>query len=399
MTVALAKKIQLPLIATFLVLLPFVSHGKSTVDTLKGQILLQSERGGSAWYTDPVTKRRYTLGTKKRALKVLRSRAVGVGSTVMKKIPRAKDNWDANETVFRTYKGRVILDINNRGVAWYVDPVTRKRYKMKNPKQTAKVIRAVGQPVKNTKLYKFKKGTARGRYVRYTDKKLKTKRGEFRVKILSISREKAQLRTLAANSSDCFVNCSAKSVKNFVEQVEGVAGINATYFSADTGSTTNSFLSPFFNSPVGRLLNEYKMPHHHGPLLIVTTGGQYDYFHRSIDAGWELSDYEERTGRTVAAAVSNYPSLVEGGEVIVGNEILEPSMTNDRIRVGIGYTKDRVYLVTVHDANVTDLAYVFKKLRVRNAMNLDGGTSSALYSVGQYKVGPGRLVPNAIVLK
>jgi len=35
---------------------------------------------------------------------------------------------------------------------------------------------------------------------------------------------------------------------------------------------------------------------------------------------------------------------------------------------------------------------------VRDALNLDGGGTSAMYAGGAYKVGPGRLLPNAVLL-
>ena len=37
-------------------------------------------------------------------------------------------------------------------------------------------------------------------------------------------------------------------------------------------------------------------------------------------------------------------------------------------------------------------------LGVREALNLDGGGTSAMWFGGAYKVGPGRLLPNAVIL-
>jgi len=52
----------------------------------------------------------------------------------------------------------------------------------------------------------------------------------------------------------------------------------------------------------------------------------------------------------------------------------------------------------VTNASVTDSAYALQALGVKDALNLDGGGTSALYISGSYKVGPGRLLPNAVVL-
>ncbi|PJE62049.1 hypothetical protein COU87_01310 [Candidatus Roizmanbacteria bacterium CG10_big_fil_rev_8_21_14_0_10_39_12] len=47
-------------------------------------------------------------------------------------------------------------------------------------------------------------------------------------------------------------------------------------------------------------------------------------------------------------------------------------------------------------ATVAESAYVIHALGIQNAMNLDSGGSTALWSSG-YKAGPGRNIPNAIL--
>ena len=51
----------------------------------------------------------------------------------------------------------------------------------------------------------------------------------------------------------------------------------------------------------------------------------------------------------------------------------------------------------VYSASFADTAEVLKTLGLQNAMNLDGGGSTALWFDG-YKAGPGRSLPTAIVL-
>jgi exopolysaccharide biosynthesis protein len=41
---------------------------------------------------------------------------------------------------------------------------------------------------------------------------------------------------------------------------------------------------------------------------------------------------------------------------------------------------------------------VLQALGVKDALNVDGGGTAAMYIGGSYKVGPGRLLPNAILL-
>ncbi|MEK7084779.1 MAG: phosphodiester glycosidase family protein, partial [Patescibacteria group bacterium] len=58
---------------------------------------------------------------------------------------------------------------------------------------------------------------------------------------------------------------------------------------------------------------------------------------------------------------------------------------------------DYIILIVARAATVPDLAYIFQHVGADFAMNLDGGGSVALSMDGSYRVGPGRLLPNAIV--
>jgi exopolysaccharide biosynthesis protein len=62
----------------------------------------------------------------------------------------------------------------------------------------------------------------------------------------------------------------------------------------------------------------------------------------------------------------------------------------------VGATGSNVYIGVVHSATVAEAAIVLKDMGIQNALNLDSGGSTALWS-GGYKVGPGRAIPNAIV--
>lgn len=55
-----------------------------------------------------------------------------------------------------------------------------------------------------------------------------------------------------------------------------------------------------------------------------------------------------------------------------------------------------VYIGFVHNATMGESAKVVHALGFDNALNMDEGGSSALYS-GGYKVGPGRNIPNAVL--
>jgi len=63
----------------------------------------------------------------------------------------------------------------------------------------------------------------------------------------------------------------------------------------------------------------------------------------------------------------------------------------------IGTKGSTVYIGVVYGATLNEAGVVLKTMGIDNALNLDQGGSTALW-YGGYKAGPGRNLPNAIVL-
>ena len=64
----------------------------------------------------------------------------------------------------------------------------------------------------------------------------------------------------------------------------------------------------------------------------------------------------------------------------------------------IGHTgHGKIFLVIAYNATVPELADIMQTLKVDDALNLDGGGSAAMIYNGEYMVGPGRNIPNAII--
>ena len=63
----------------------------------------------------------------------------------------------------------------------------------------------------------------------------------------------------------------------------------------------------------------------------------------------------------------------------------------------IGSDGTNIFQALVANATVTESANVLQALGVRDALNLDGGGTSAMW-LGSYRVGPSRLLPNAVLL-
>ena len=93
--------------------------------------------------------------------------------------------------------------------------------------------------------------------------------------------------------------------------------------------------------------------------------------------------------------LSNYPLLVSGGNISFGGDD-DPKKGSKGNRSFVANKGNTIYIGVVHSATVAESALVMKTLGMENALNLDDGGSTALWS-GGYKVGPGRDLPNVIL--
>ena len=107
----------------------------------------------------------------------------------------------------------------------------------------------------------------------------------------------------------------------------------------------------------------------------------------------QTSSWGRDTG--VDSVIANRPLLVLDGNIMFGSggEEKEASRGN---RSFLGATGSTGYIGVVHSASVAESAKVLQAMGIKNAINLDDGGSTALWS-GGYKVGPGRNLPNVVL--
>lgn len=135
------------LIATLLLLSTFVArpaHAASLADRLSGRILISVEEHGEAWYVDPVTKTRDYLERPEEALRVLHTKALGIKNAQLFEIPLGGSSNFGNLDLRRRLSGRVLLQVEAHGEAWYVNPVDLKRYPLQSNEDALYLMRAFG---------------------------------------------------------------------------------------------------------------------------------------------------------------------------------------------------------------------------------------------------------------
>lgn len=183
---------------------------KTLTKRLAGKILLQVQDRGEAWYIDMVSQNRFYLADGARAYGALRKFGLGITNKDLAKIPvgvekrfldsdtdadgladkleeglatdKNKEDTDGdgvsdydeaiksqtnplgagkliydNKLVGRL-KGRIVLQIENRGEAWYINPADGKRYYMKDGEAAYQIMRFLSLGITNENIRKINIG-------------------------------------------------------------------------------------------------------------------------------------------------------------------------------------------------------------------------------------------------
>ena len=115
----------------------------ATAPNLNGRILLQVEDKGQAWYVNPLNSKRYYLGRPVDAFSVMRSLGLGVSNTDLAAIKKSTPP---------RLVGRILLQVQSAGEAYYVDPLDLKLYYLGRPTDAFNLMRAKGLGISNANL-------------------------------------------------------------------------------------------------------------------------------------------------------------------------------------------------------------------------------------------------------
>jgi len=173
-------------------------------DDLSGKILLQVEENGEAWYVNPDNSNRYYMGRPSDAFALMREFGLGISTENLNKIPIGliaqsgadydkdglvdllenaigtdfkatdsdHDGYSDKEELANGYnpngegefpanidhnlvnrlKGKILLQVEKNGEAWYVNPENSKRYFLGRPVHAFEIMRGLGLGITNTNL-------------------------------------------------------------------------------------------------------------------------------------------------------------------------------------------------------------------------------------------------------
>ena len=178
-----------------------------------------------------------------------------------------------------------------------------------------------------------------------------------------------------------------KSFRRFINESRPVAAINGTFFDPATATIICNLISG------GKLLSEGRVGHslridNQNKAQLVSTAGQPG---RLLN----LSQW--------AFGLSSGPTLLRSGNYVMAPRsegFRDPGLLGIAPRSAIGITaNNKLLLVSVRKpVRLGRLSWMMKKLGAKDALNLDGGSSTALYFDGKYVARPRRMLTNIVAV-
>ncbi len=204
------KKILITIIIPFTAILftQFVLAQENLAQKLSGSILLQVQSSGEAWYINPVDQKKYYLGRPKNAFDLMRNLSIGITDKNLSKIPIGiieynnqdddndglfnglenslgtdpqnsdsdNDGYDDKTEVANNYNplgagklnidenftranlGKIFLQTEKAGQAWYINPVDGKRYFLGRPADAFIIMKNLSLGITNENINKITTG-------------------------------------------------------------------------------------------------------------------------------------------------------------------------------------------------------------------------------------------------
>jgi hypothetical protein len=398
------------IISIIIIFLPVLAKAGTNSERLSGQILLNVEKNGEAWYIYPENLKRYYLGRPADAFAVMRELGLGITEADFQRLAQAGMPVKGDEALAKRLTGRIVLEVEKNGEAWYVYPKDLKKYYLGRPADAFRIMRELSLGVTREDLAKIHKpGSAESidQYSRYEHTTVAAKSGEFVIDLVTIDLAKPFLR-ISTEVAEPYPSPSrdknkdsfgAQSLAKYVLSENGFAGINGTYFCAGSGcGSANYYFYPVYDTKTGLLINESELKYWTtGPIMVFDENNKFYYFKDSREFK-SVADFEKTFKAKIQAAIGNKPRLIEKGmNLLIDWDIDEKQKTAKLLRNALGYKDNKIYLAVARNATVPDLADIMQALGMEYAVNLDGGYSSALWYNDEYMVWPGRDIPNAIV--
>ena len=229
----------------------------------------------------------------------------------------------------------------------------------------------------------------------YSTQSVPTPAGTFTTHLIKERLADVTVKTVTANASYCANNCPVEPLDQFATADHAYAAIHGTYLCppdyAACAGKVNSYDYAVWNSDLGTWINKPALIGQNG--LLIFNGKTPTYYRRAYVYGQGPT-----ANLPVTAGITMFMLLLQGGAILDISAEQTVKQQEREMKGSIGTDGTYIYLVITENASLVESQYVLQALGVQDALNLDGGGTSAMWINGQYTVGPGRLLPNAILL-
>ncbi|MBU4375487.1 serine protease [Patescibacteria group bacterium] len=115
-----------------------------------GNILLQVEKNGEGWYVYPDDQKKYYLGRPADAFSIMRNLGLGIKHSELNNYLNAKFP--------SRLSGKIMLDVEQNGEAYYINPDDLKAYYLSRPSDAFRIMRELGLGITNDDVRKIDVG-------------------------------------------------------------------------------------------------------------------------------------------------------------------------------------------------------------------------------------------------
>jgi len=218
--------------------------------------------------------------------------------------------------------------------------------------------------------------------------------GKFSYVMVKAPINGTRVHTVTNAEEGCVANCPVHSVKDYVTQHNGFAGIQGSYFCPPEygfcrDEPNHAFGTVYESGRKEWLDFDKRLWNRQAAIVFENNRPRLYRSARDVPV----------SAKGISAGIINYPALLDGGEVVVDNHNTDQKQRLRATRGAFAFDGADLYLVVIYQATLIESAHVLKALGATHALTLDGGGSTALFRESGYLAGPGRPVPNAIVLK
>lgn len=134
------------MIAVGISFLPSTAKADNLGLKLSGRILLAVESNGETWYVSPINQQRYFLREPLNALNIMQQTGLGISNNDF-------DSFKGKAPV--KLSGKILLKVQDRGMAYYVNPTDLKMHFLGKPDQALKVMQSLSLGISNSNLEKI----------------------------------------------------------------------------------------------------------------------------------------------------------------------------------------------------------------------------------------------------